>query len=119
MSDKNATGKHPAPASHAPFFAGLTFEQQEVILETALDVFVNQHRFEKEEVETFHKLSAYWFQESPPAETHVVLTKEEHRELQEQDLFVTALENTGVDNWSGWEFAHEAYESLKEEYLDD
>lgn len=37
----------------------------------------------------------------------ITITKEEYDELLERDKFLTCLENAGVDNWDGIEYAHE------------
>lgn len=37
----------------------------------------------------------------------VTIPKEEYEELKRRDLFLTALENVGVDNWIGYENAQE------------
>jgi phage pi2 protein 07 len=48
-----------------------------------------------------------------PEET-VTISKEEYDELLEAQRFLDCLEHQGVDNWSGYEFAQEEYNSQKD-----
>ena len=45
----------------------------------------------------------------------VTYTKEEHESALEDSMWITALENAGVDNWEGYEFAMDIYQEMKEE----
>jgi hypothetical protein len=38
-------------------------------------------------------------------EEMITITKKEYESLLEDSKFLTALENAGVDNWGGYEFA--------------
>lgn len=38
-----------------------------------------------------------------------VVTLKEYNELKDDQLFLRALEDAGVDNWAGYEFAQEQY----------
>lgn len=46
----------------------------------------------------------------------VELTKKEYDELVHDQTFLNCLQNAGVDNWDGYDFAVEAYQ---EEYPDE
>lgn len=48
-----------------------------------------------------------------PEET-VTISKEEYDELLESQRFLECLEHAGVDNWDGYEFAQEEYNSQKD-----
>lgn len=48
-----------------------------------------------------------------PEET-VTISKEEYDELLESQRFLYCLEAQGVDNWDGYEFAQEEYNSQKD-----
>lgn len=48
--------------------------------------------------------------ELPLEEPMVMLTKREYDTLQEESLWLTCLENAGVDNWDGLSYAHELME---------
>ncbi len=41
---------------------------------------------------------------------HVVIPKEEYEGLLDSQKWLTALENAGVDNWDGIDFARELYD---------
>jgi len=43
----------------------------------------------------------------------VVITKKEYERLKQDSLWLAALEDSGVDNWSGISFAHEFLEEEK------
>lgn len=47
------------------------------------------------------------------SEETITIKKSEYKELKDRDLWLTALENCGVDNWEGYDFAYEALEELK------
>lgn len=49
------------------------------------------------------------------SEETITIKKSEYNELKERDLWLTALENCGVDNWEGYDFAYDALEELKGE----
>lgn len=42
-----------------------------------------------------------------PDQTFVILSVEEHESLLEDSRWLAALENAGVDNWQGIDFARE------------
>lgn len=42
-------------------------------------------------------------------EDFVTITSDEYQELIESQKFLTALENAGVDNWGGYDFAIELF----------
>lgn len=46
---------------------------------------------------------------------HTLVDNEELRELIDDSDFLRALISAGVDNWSGYDFAQELYEEMKEE----
>ncbi len=48
-----------------------------------------------------------------PEET-VTISKEEYDDLLDSQRFLNCLENAGVDNWEGYEFAQEEYNSQKD-----
>lgn len=45
----------------------------------------------------------------------VTISEERYAELMEAELWVSCLENAGVDNWDGYDFAREEYQSCTEE----
>ena len=45
----------------------------------------------------------------------ITIKKEVYDKLLERDLLLTALENAGVDNWSGYGEAHELLEQWEKE----
>lgn len=47
------------------------------------------------------------------SEETVTIKKSEYQELKDRDLWLTALENCGVDNWEGYDFAYDTLEELK------
>lgn len=47
---------------------------------------------------------------SQGGEETVTIPREEYESLLEDSKWLSALENAGVDNWSGIEFAHELLE---------
>lgn len=47
----------------------------------------------------------------------ITITLEEYEALLEQSLWVRCLEDAGVDNWSGYDYAIEALEEAKAEQL--
>ena len=46
----------------------------------------------------------------------IFISKTEQEDVQEKLFLLQALIESGVDNWSGWENAHDRYEELKAEY---
>ena len=42
-------------------------------------------------------------------ELFVTIPKKEYDSLKEDSKWLSALEDAGVDNWSGWDFARELY----------
>ena len=49
------------------------------------------------------------------SEETITIKKSEYNELKERDLWLTALEHCGVDNWEGYDFAYDELEELKGE----
>lgn len=47
------------------------------------------------------------------SEETITIKKSEYKELKDRNLWLTALENCGVDNWEGYDFAYDALEELK------
>ena len=45
----------------------------------------------------------------------VTITKKEYNQLKDDSLKLSALEQAGVDNWSGYEFAIDQYNEWLEE----
>lgn len=43
----------------------------------------------------------------------VTISKEQYDELLERDRWLDALEAAGVDNWQGYDFAHEIFDTFK------
>lgn len=43
-------------------------------------------------------------------EETITITKEEYDRLDKRSAFLDALDAAGVDNWEGYEFAHEIFE---------
>lgn len=39
----------------------------------------------------------------------VTITKEEYQSLLDDQLWLNCLENAGVDNWSGYDYARQLY----------
>ena len=52
-------------------------------------------------------------------EPKVEISESLYRELLERDNFLSALEAAGVDNWDGYEQAHEILEQWQNEHLED
>ncbi|KKK47405.1 hypothetical protein LCGC14_3155580, partial [marine sediment metagenome] len=48
-------------------------------------------------------------------EEKVKLLEVENKSLRERESFLLALEATGVDNWSGYDYAHSLLKKWKEE----
>lgn len=44
----------------------------------------------------------------------VSISEAYYKELLENDLLFTCLQNAGVDNWDGWDFAMEEFHSINE-----
>lgn len=42
----------------------------------------------------------------------ITISREEYEELQEDSLFLTCLQNAGVDNWEGYEYAVEEFQEI-------
>lgn len=45
----------------------------------------------------------------------ITILVEEYESLQEDSKFLTALENAGVDNWEGYDFAREIFREMEME----
>lgn len=45
----------------------------------------------------------------------VTITEEEYNDLKDSQMWLDALKNAGVDNWSGYDFAAEIYREMKGE----
>lgn len=45
----------------------------------------------------------------------VTITKAEYEELQKDVFFLNCLRNAGVDNWDGYDFAIEEFNSAEQE----
>ena len=43
----------------------------------------------------------------------VTISKAEYEQLLDSDLMLRCLENAGVDNWDGYDFAMDEYHDLK------
>ena len=48
-----------------------------------------------------------------PAEETVTITKKEYDELISDKQWACCLENAGVDNWEGFEYAQDLYEEMQ------
>jgi hypothetical protein len=44
----------------------------------------------------------------------ITISKEEHTQLLEDSHFLQCLQDAGVDNWDGYDFAQEMYDSEKD-----
>lgn len=49
----------------------------------------------------------------------VTITKERYAELIDSEDWLNCLQNAGVDNWSGYDFARELYEEITSVDYDD
>lgn len=49
----------------------------------------------------------------------ITISMEEYQELIDRDFMLTCLENAGVDNWDGVEYAHSEYYAFKNEQGDE
>lgn len=49
----------------------------------------------------------------------VTISKREYDSLLNDSMWVSALEQAGVDNWCGYDEAREIYSEMMEEYGDD
>ena len=47
-------------------------------------------------------------------EETITISKEEYESLLEDSKFLRALENAGVDNWEGYDFARDLYDEDEE-----
>lgn len=45
----------------------------------------------------------------------ITLSKERYEELLESELYKLAMEGSGVDNWSGYDYFKDFYNELKED----
>ncbi len=45
----------------------------------------------------------------------VTITEERYNDLLESEMWELALDQAGVDNWEGYEYAQEYYQEMKEE----
>ena len=52
-------------------------------------------------------------------ESTVEISESEYLKLLERDSFLCALEAAGVDNWDGYEHAHEILEQWQNEYSEN
>ena len=43
----------------------------------------------------------------------VTISLEEYNDLLDDKIFLLALQNAGVDNWSGYDYAKEIYQDIK------
>lgn len=48
-------------------------------------------------------------------EKTVTISKKEYDDLIEDSLWLSCLESAGVDNWSGYDFAMEEFQEIKNE----
>ncbi len=48
-------------------------------------------------------------------EEQITISKKEFDSLQEDSLMLVALQNAGVDNWQGYDFAMDLFNEYKEE----
>lgn len=45
----------------------------------------------------------------------ITITAQEYKSLEEYSMWLAALESAGVDNWSGYDYAKEIYQEMKED----